>query len=275
MLAQQATQTVDANIGDNALVAVSGDKSNLTVARCGRYPYGSYRRQRLPQIGGVQVPVLTVVEDMIAFATAVDNASCLTDVDSSDVIPPQVPTGIQDVIISAAGGSVTLEQAIRILSPIPQPSPTPTPGMQGAPIVVSFPGGASNTRSPVNPNLFSTLVGFIDSFGNSTSWVGLNNILQPVVVSYPPAPGLPTSSDGTLPLKINIQVAHNESQGGTVTVQQGSTSVGVLPAQEGAVHSLTFFGGASGSNGSSISIQLHGTDPDAQIIYSMQAQAGL
>jgi len=234
-------QTVDANIGANALVAVTGDKSNLSV-----------------EIGGVQVPIMAVVEDMIAFG-----------------IPPQVPTGIQDVIISAAGGSVTLAQAIRILSPIPQPSPTPTPGIQGAPIIVSFPGGASNVRPPVNPGLFSTLVGFMDSFGNSASWVGINNISQPVQVSYPPAPGLPTASDGTIPLKINIQVAKNESQGGTVTVQQGSTSIGVLPAQEGTVHSLTFFGGAHASNGSSIYIQLHGTDPDAQLIYSMQAQAAL
>ena len=113
-----------------------------------------------------------------------------------------------------------------------------------------------------------------------------------VQLSYPPAPGLPTASDGSIPLKINIQVAQNESQGGTITVQRGSTSVGVLPAQEGTVHTLTFFtsavgetlsrsdedsraSGAHASNGSTIYIQLHGTDPDAQLIYSMQAQSGL
>ena len=61
---------------------VEGRKDNLTI-----------------QIGGINVPVVDVVEDLVAFG-----------------IPASVPAGIQDVIIQAAGGNITFEMAVRKLA---------------------------------------------------------------------------------------------------------------------------------------------------------------
>ena len=213
------------------------------------------------EIGGVNVPVLEVVEDFIAFG-----------------IPSNVPSGIQDVVIRAAGGNVTFARALQILTPTqPSPSPSSSPPPGGGstiPVRVSFPGGAGNTRPAFAPNIFSVLTQKIDSFGNTAQWVSLVNIAQEISLQYPNVPDIqnPGQTDAEVPLKIDIQVANNDAQGGIVTVLRGSQSVGPIPTQEGTVHSIHFIAGASEVSGSDIRIKLNGTNSSAQVIYVIKAE---
>ena len=222
---------------------VEGRKDNLTI-----------------EIGGINVPVLDVVEDLVAFG-----------------IPHNVPTGIQDVIIQVAGGSLTFEMAVKKLaSTLPTPSPTPSGGGGEPPVVVSvpvrvsFPGGQTNTVFPFDASVFSVLKGTLDSFGNGADWVGVQSITQPVKINYPNVPDIrnPGSTDNELPLQLQLQVAFNNQAGGVIRM---GSSVEPLAGTEGSRIEKNFPFAASESQGIEVQIQLNGSNPNAQIIYVLKA----
>ncbi len=89
-------------------------------------------------------------------------------------------------------------------------------------------------------------------------------------VSYPRVPDIrnPGRVDREIPLP--SQVAHNEQEGGEVVILQNN-QIRRFAATEGSVLEIIFPFGASEQSGRTIEFRLDGTDPDAQLIYKIEA----
>jgi len=233
--------TKDFNPGDVAGVQLGGDLSDLTI-----------------KVGNIDVPILAVVNDLVAFG-----------------IPSNLPPDIYHAIISAAGGSITLENAIRILAPQPSATPTPStsppPGGQTVTAIVS--SLIAGSHQPSNPTLFSALMNFVNEHNSSPAWIGLTPGV-PVSVQYPTVPDIrnPGILDTAIPLRVDLQVANNSSQGGFIRVISGSTNSINFPGTEGQIMTHTFPFGASEASGVDVAFEVSGTDPNAQIIFVIRAE---